>query len=152
MRNFDGTAKTHDQADKAMRTNYRVACSICCDTQVVILCRFGPLIGGRVVTLPHDRTTTVQLVMVQRDPAERTIGAGIDVVSRSIDHVDADGPAARAGLQIDDEIEAVDGHAVTDLFGEPLEAVITNRPAGAQNGWYDFPGTNQITTPRTVCP
>jgi hypothetical protein len=25
-------------------------------------------------------------------------------------------------------------------------------PSTAQNGWYDFPATNQITTPRTVCP
>jgi hypothetical protein len=24
-------------------------------------------------------------------------------------------------------------------------------PSTAQNGWYDFPATNQITTPRTVC-
>jgi hypothetical protein len=26
------------------------------------------------------------------------------------------------------------------------------RPSSAQNGWYDFPATNQITTPAVYCP
>jgi hypothetical protein len=26
------------------------------------------------------------------------------------------------------------------------------RPSSAQNGWYDFPATNQIATPAVYCP
>ena len=100
--------------------------------EVVILCFGSNLFGGRVITLPRDRSTSVQLVMVARDPAGRSIGATLDVVTRSILRLDMDGQAARAGLQIDDEVEAVDGRDVTALFGEALMAVITNRPAGAQ--------------------
>jgi S1-C subfamily serine protease len=98
--------------------------------EVVILCVGANLVGGRVTVLPRDRTTTTTLVMVKRGPADRSIDAMINAVNRSIVRVDSVGAAARAGLQIHDEIEAVDGRSVTDLFGESLLAVITNRPPG----------------------
>ncbi|MEP6864762.1 MAG: carboxypeptidase regulatory-like domain-containing protein [Deltaproteobacteria bacterium] len=98
--------------------------------EVAILCVGANLVGGRVTTLPLDRTTTTTLVMVRRDPADRSIGAMLNPVDRSIVRVDSAGAAAHAGLQIDDEIDAVDGRIVTDLFGDALLAVITNRPPG----------------------
>jgi S1-C subfamily serine protease len=80
--------------------------------------------------LPRDRKTVTTLVMVRLDPGNHSIGAMIGAVGRTIVRIDPAGPAARAGLQIGDEIEAVDGRSVTDLFGEGLQAVITNRSSG----------------------
>ncbi|HEY0252056.1 MAG TPA: carboxypeptidase regulatory-like domain-containing protein, partial [Kofleriaceae bacterium] len=99
--------------------------------EAIVMCVGANLFGIRATTLTRDQLSTVSVAIVARDPANHSIGASFNAINRSIIQLLADGAAARAGLQIDDEVEAVDARSVEDLVGEPLMAVITNRPAGS---------------------
>jgi len=101
---------------------------------VLVACRLaGTLDGARVnafVTLQADRTTEVLLKAVKPAPAG-SIDARIQMADRAIVLVEANGAAAKAGLQVGDQVIAVDGISVTDLDGMSTMQVITQRPPGS---------------------
>jgi C-terminal processing protease CtpA/Prc len=59
-----------------------------------------------------------------------SIDAQFAMMGRTFGVIEAKGAAAKAGLQIGDEVIAVDGAAVTDLDGRSTMRVITQRAAG----------------------
>ncbi|MEO8844397.1 MAG: PDZ domain-containing protein, partial [Kofleriaceae bacterium] len=59
-----------------------------------------------------------------------SIDAHFDGSSSTFDVIDANGAAANAGLQVGDQVIAVDGASVIDTNGHEAMQVITQRPPG----------------------
>ena len=99
--------------------------------EIVVSCSGAGADGMRRATVPRDRTSTVDVLVVThtRDPG--TIDARFAFLTNRIADLTKGGPAERAGLQVGDEVIAVDGASVTELATRETMYVITARPAGA---------------------
>jgi len=96
---------------------------------VLVVCTTDGARGDAFATLPADRTTDVVIRVVRPAPAG-SIDAHFDGAIATVETVDANGAAAKAGLQVGDQVIAVDGTSVTDINGYETMQVITQRPPG----------------------
>lgn len=85
--------------------------------------------GDAVATLVADKTTEVVVKIVKSAPAG-TIDAQFRQSGRTFDTIEPNGAAAKAGIQVGDEVVAVDGASVIDLDRWATMRVITQRPLG----------------------
>lgn len=100
--------------------------------EVIVGCRSNDHNGMKFATVERDKTTELVVSVVQQGEtgsidAQFLTGGLI----RSFESIEAGGAAAKAGLQVGDEVIAVDGASVIDLDGRSTMTVITQRPPGA---------------------
>ncbi|HEY6038654.1 MAG TPA: PDZ domain-containing protein, partial [Kofleriaceae bacterium] len=69
-------------------------------------------------------------VRVVKPAPAGSIDAHLQGSTSTFDQIDANGAAAKAGLQVGDQVTAVDGASVTDMNGYEVMQVITQRPPG----------------------
>jgi RNA polymerase sigma-70 factor (ECF subfamily) len=99
--------------------------------EVIIVCRSNDHSGMKFATIERDKTTELVVMVVQQGEtgsidAQFLTGGLI----RSFESIEPGGAAAKAGLQVGDQVIAVDGASVTDLDGRSTMRVITQRPPG----------------------
>jgi S1-C subfamily serine protease len=80
--------------------------------------------------LQADRTTDVVVRVVKPAPAG-SIDAHFQRTGATFDLIEPNGAAAKAGLQIGDQVITVDGASVADLYGDAAMQVITQRAPGS---------------------
>ena len=97
--------------------------------EVLIACTFDGVRGNAYTTLQPDRTANVVVKIVKPAPAG-SIDAHFEGAQSTFDQIEANGAAAKAGLQVGDRVIAVDGVSVTDISGYDAMEVITQRPPG----------------------
>ncbi|HET9989463.1 MAG TPA: carboxypeptidase regulatory-like domain-containing protein [Kofleriaceae bacterium] len=97
--------------------------------EVLIACTFDGVRGNAYTTLQPDRTANVVVKIVKPAPAG-SIDAHFEGSNSTFDQIEANGAAAKAGLQVGDQVIAVDGVSVTDIDGGSAMQVITQRPPG----------------------
>ena len=96
---------------------------------VIVSCAVDRERAITLTTLQPDRTTEVVVKIVKPAPAG-SIDAHFHGVGRTFDAVQPNGAAAKAGLQVGDEVVAVDGASVADMDGHSTMQVITQRQLG----------------------
>jgi hypothetical protein len=96
---------------------------------ILVACHADGIMGNAFVTVPPDRTTEVVVKLV-RPAVAGSIDAHFGMLGRTFELIEAKGAAAKAGLQIGDQVMAVDGASVTDLDSPSTMRVITQRPVG----------------------
>ncbi len=96
---------------------------------VLVACTAEGVRGNTFTTLQPDRTTDVIVRVVKPAPAG-SIDAHFEGRASTFDLIEPNGAAAKAGLQVGDQVIAVDGASVTDIDGHSAMQVITQRPPG----------------------
>jgi hypothetical protein len=116
---------------------------------VTVVCDADGLRAFALVTLPPDRTTAV-VVRVVKPAQAGSIDAAFHLPGRTFEVVEANGAAAKAGVQAGDEVIAVDGASVSDLDGYATMRVITQRAPGAVAALTILRGATPSTVDVTV--
>ncbi|MEP6864946.1 MAG: sigma-70 family RNA polymerase sigma factor [Deltaproteobacteria bacterium] len=96
---------------------------------ILLACHAAGVMGSAFATVPPDRTTELVVRLVKPGPGG-SIDAQFAMMSRTFAVIEAKGAAAKAGLQLGDDVTAVDGASVTELDGRSTMRVITQRAAG----------------------
>jgi hypothetical protein len=86
--------------------------------------------GARILVAEPDRTTVVNVFTVADTRQPNTIDADFEFTAARFSEITRGGSADRAGLAVGDEVIAVDGLSVVELFSGDTMRVITQRPTG----------------------
>jgi C-terminal processing protease CtpA/Prc len=98
---------------------------------IVVMCR-APQFARAVksTTAPAGQTTAVDVSMVHDGQSNGSIDAQFEFLGKHVVALTKGGQAERAGMQVGDEVVAVDGASVVELDTDSMSALITQRPGG----------------------
>jgi RNA polymerase sigma-70 factor (ECF subfamily) len=108
-----------------------------------LLCIGAGTSASRNLIVARDRTNTVDIYSVKRQPNPGTIDVGIEWIEPRLTTIGKGGPADLAGLVTGDLITAVDGVSVAELGNGSIMQLITQRPAGTKAMLTIVRGTEQ---------
>jgi RNA polymerase sigma-70 factor (ECF subfamily) len=118
--------------------------------EIEITCGSRDRMGARMLTAARDSTIAADVLTVSMTQPHGTIDAELAFASNRIVDLTKGGAADSAGLAVGDEIIAVDGLSVVDLFSDSTMLVITQRPAGSVAQLTVQRGGEQRNVPVTV--
>jgi hypothetical protein len=118
--------------------------------EINVVCLSPKRNGMQTAVATRDATTNVDVLTVEMTQQPGTIDAQLKFLTHRVREIVKGGSADRAGLQIGDEVIAVDGVSVLELGAPQTMLVITQRPAGTQAKLTIVRGGEQRTIAVTV--
>ncbi|MEO6775998.1 MAG: sigma-70 family RNA polymerase sigma factor [Kofleriaceae bacterium] len=97
--------------------------------EVIVDCHDLSVHGLRFATVPRGSTARLDVYTVA-DGEAGTIDARFHMETRRFETIEVGGQAAKAGLELGDEVLSVDGMPVTELTGSEVMTIITSRGGG----------------------